>query len=525
MENNLRKDLERQLEESLTRMKEYEKEKFHEQQAMERSNYIHIVEKIKELDEKEKYEQVLKEKEEHIQSLKEKIEVLQKKLKESADRMAQYRKEGSYDQQMIEHTNYNHILTQIAELKKQTREDLLNIKEQEQKTKIESIPTPKIEPIEPHVEKGKNVEELKKSPEPSKPKEKLQEEKPNPIESSSIQQVKEQPKPKETSNPLETIKNVQIVIGRKAKVTINSREYQIGKELVKEGCELDSKEVFMILKDMGLEYDYEEIKSLYDKAMLDPVVINVMNEVEQEECEVKDIVSQYIQDIIAADEGKDFQNRCHIIYDEKDIGKASIKEALKRRINSSFHRMIFREKEIDTYDKKSMLYCARTVNRFNLVKIQGEKKDKLPAIGEYKPSLLGKISEWIAGERGWGDEVYFLPKRTDMMKVAQLYDKLKQQRNLSRINSERWMRRYALTQEQEKELRELYESENNKHMGKNKRQEWTQEYVNSIKGFDKKVDDYLTQEVSLNSKKATISEEELQQASDRLEEKWKEESR
>ncbi len=509
MENGLREDLEEQLEKSLARMKEYEKNKFYEQQARERSNYVHILEKIKELDEKE----------ESMQILKEKLEVLQKKLTQSANRMAEYKRAGFYDQQMLEHVEYNHILMQIEELKKQAREGLFRIQKQEPKEK--TIPTAKLEPMEPPVEKIKNEKDLKKDPEIAKQEEKPKEETLN----HTRQEVKKEPKSENPSNSLAAIKNLQIVIGRKAKVTINSLEYQIEKELVKEGCELDSREVFTILKDMGLKYDYKKIKSLYDKSMLDPVVINILDEIEQEECDVKNIVNQYIQDMIAADEGKSFQNRCHIVYDEKDICKASIKEALKRRINNSLHRRIFREKEIDTYDKKSMLYCARTVNRFNLVNIQGDKKDKLPAIGEYKPSLLGKISEWIAGERGWGDEVYFLPKRTDMMQVAQLYDKLKEQGNLSRINSERWMRRYNLTEEQEKELRELYESKDNENTEKNKRQEWSQEYVNSVKNFDKEVDDYLTQEVSLNSKKTTISEEELQQASDRLEGKWKEESR
>ena len=334
-----------------------------------------------------------------------------------------------------------------------------------------------------------------------------------------------------TSNLPKSIKNLQIMIGRTAKVTINSMEYDIEKELVKAGSELETKEICAILENMGLNYEFDEISSLYNQAMLDPTVINILNEINNRGCDVKDIVNIYIQDSMAADIGKDFKNRCNVVYDEKDICKVSIRETLKRGMNNLCHKIIFDEKEIDTYEKRKILYYARTANRFNLAKIEGRKHAKTQAIGEYKPSFWGKISEWITGERKWGNREYLLPGKKDMIKVAQFYDELKKEGKLSRINSEMWMDQYKyLTYEQKKELKELYESqfknknekEKNEDTEKSKEQEWREQYVSAMRNLDDDKEEYVRK----YTEEDKMFEKKIKNVSDQIKEKLeKEDSR
>ena len=64
---------------------------------------------------------------------KEKINELEKQLEESAKRMAEYRREGLFEQELEEHQTYNEIIKQINDL----NEKLEKISREEQITKLE----------------------------------------------------------------------------------------------------------------------------------------------------------------------------------------------------------------------------------------------------------------------------------------------------------------------------------------------------------------------------------------------------
>ncbi len=117
-------DLEKLLKQSAERMAEYKRGGFENQEIAEHQEYNRILTKINELKGKEEQAQE--------NSIQQQIQDLEKLLKQSAERMAEYRRNGFYDQASGEHQEYNRILTKINELKNREKENEQNDKEIEE---------------------------------------------------------------------------------------------------------------------------------------------------------------------------------------------------------------------------------------------------------------------------------------------------------------------------------------------------------------------------------------------------------
>ena len=117
-------DLRKQLKSSADRMAEYKNVGAYNQEAAEHQEYNKIAGQIQAL-EKEKREK-------QNPNYEQEIADLRKQLKASADRMAEYRRVGAYDQEAAEHQEYNKIVRRISALEGKAK-DAQRIKELEAK--------------------------------------------------------------------------------------------------------------------------------------------------------------------------------------------------------------------------------------------------------------------------------------------------------------------------------------------------------------------------------------------------------
>ena len=159
-------------------------------------------------------------------------------------------------------------------------------------------------------------------------------------------------------------KEDKIVIGRKAEIVYNGKRYKANRKKIKMALQMNEKEI----KDLFLEAGMDDSRELsrVDKAMkddiLDPVVVNAVCSARKlKPYQKRVILSKYINDISNAQNGRASKNESNVIYDLKDLGKASI-----------IPRLIGRE--VDEVDKEDMLERAAIGARYGIARQKGEEK-------------------------------------------------------------------------------------------------------------------------------------------------------
>ena len=159
-------------------------------------------------------------------------------------------------------------------------------------------------------------------------------------------------------------KEDKIVIGRKAKIVYNGKRYKASRKKVKMALQMDEKEIKDLFLEVGMD-DSREL-SMVDKAMkddiLDPVVVTAVCSARRLKPHQKRVIlGKYIKDISNAQNGRVDNNEANVIYDLKDLGKASI-----------IPRIVGRE--VDEAEKEEILERAAIGTRYGIARQKGEEK-------------------------------------------------------------------------------------------------------------------------------------------------------
>ena len=159
-------------------------------------------------------------------------------------------------------------------------------------------------------------------------------------------------------------KEDKIVIGRKAKIVYNGKRYKASRKKVKMALQMDEKEIKDLFLEVGMD-DSREL-SMVDKAMkddiLDPVVVTAVCSARRLKPHQKRVIlGKYIKDISNAQNGRVDNNEANVIYDLKDLGKASI-----------IPRIVGRE--VDEAEKEEILARAAIGTRYGTARQKGEEK-------------------------------------------------------------------------------------------------------------------------------------------------------
>ena len=132
------KKLQEELAKSAERMAEYRRNGFYEQESAEQANYAEIVEKISELS-----------KEQNQGKNVSQMDNLQSELRKSAERMAEYRRGGFYEQEAAEQANYAKIVEKINDLSKDSNnKEQTKAKKKEKKEWHPELTSEQIEELE-----------------------------------------------------------------------------------------------------------------------------------------------------------------------------------------------------------------------------------------------------------------------------------------------------------------------------------------------------------------------------------------
>lgn len=159
-------------------------------------------------------------------------------------------------------------------------------------------------------------------------------------------------------------KEDKIVIGRKAKIVYNGKRYKASRKKVKMALQMGEKEIKDLFLEVGMD-DSREL-SMVDKAMkddiLDPVVVTAVCSARRLKPHQKRVIlGKYIKDISNAQNGRVDNNEANVIYDLKDLGKASI-----------IPRIVGRE--VDEAEKEEILERAAIGTRYGIARQKGEEK-------------------------------------------------------------------------------------------------------------------------------------------------------
>ena len=240
-----------------------------------------------------------------------------------------------------------------------------------------------------------------------------------PVEQKPVEQKPEEKKPveqklaeqKPTQSKTETLENSFIIkVGRTIDIQITDKDgkdviWTIDKKEVKWGANLTSEEVKDIIVELT-KIDAKEIEECMEKGLLNPTIINAINELPDKNINAE-IMKSYIEKtaFISKNNQKIPSGKKHldIIYDQKDLAKTNI-----------FNR-IFR-KEINEKEKNTILGIAQKEFRYGISDIEGS----------YKPNWQSKIMSRLFNNRvqalpSGDDKVY-----QEMYKTAESYNKIRQ---------------------------------------------------------------------------------------------------
>ena len=230
-----------------------------------------------------------------------------------------------------------------------------------------------------------------------------------PAEQKTVEQKPAEQKP--TQSKTETLENSFIIkVGRTIDIQITDKDgkdviWTIDKKEVKWGANLTSKEVKDIIVELT-KIDAKEIEECMEKGLLNPTIINAINELPDKNINAE-IMKSYIEKtaFISKNNQKMPSGKKHldIIYDQKDLAKTNI-----------FNRIF--KKEINEKEKNTILGIAQKEFRYGISDIEGS----------YKPNWQSKIMSRLFNNRvqalpSGDDKVY-----QEMYKTAESYNKIRQ---------------------------------------------------------------------------------------------------
>ena len=173
-------------------------------------------------------------------------------------------------------------------------------------------------------------------------------------------------------------KDVKIIIGRKkGQILINGEEYKISQKVIKTGVNLDILDVVDIIKGVynnNLDNKQEAfIMEAIRNNYLDPIVVNAISLTKMNNDTKKQIMKDYLEDLIQIKKKKAFKAKSHITYDMEDLSKSSILGRILGR-------------ELNEQEKVEILKNAKgEAYRYGISETKGE----------YKPSLGSRLLSFI----------------------------------------------------------------------------------------------------------------------------------
>lgn len=260
-----------------------------------------------------------------------------------------------------------------------------------------------------------------------------------PAQQTSSQQV---PNQQEKKTPL-----YEITIGKMAVISLNGKEYEVGNKIVKDGVNLTDLQIKeMIYKTTGIDKgDLKDINSLIHDGILDSTVINVIYNSEISESQKQDVIKGYVKDCYKAK----FANKApegKIYYDQEDLAKTSIINRIMKR-------------EVNQDEKMTILDRAQKAARYGIAEIEGE----------YKPDFKTRLVNLFTRQK-----TKKLLSTDEIQEVATTYNTLRDKGETSKISQKEFRDRVELTEEQKKELGQLYKSQTNQESSKSDNQKSTQ---------------------------------------------------
>lgn len=216
------------------------------------------------------------------------------------------------------------------------------------------------------------------------------------------------PKAKAKVEKLNTEKTYEIKIGRNAEITIGNHTVKVKNVDVKDGINLDSKEVKVLLEKY-LDFrsdDWEtSINQLQKKNLLDPTVLNIIDASDLSDKEKSSIINNYVQDCFSAVVNNE-KTSGNIVYDLEDLSKTNI-------ISRLMH------KEVDNVEKFKMQAKAIASSRYGISEVKGD----------YKPNIISTLMSKI-----FKQPVKAYLTTAEQQEVATKYEELKSKNELNKIN-------------------------------------------------------------------------------------------
>ncbi len=216
------------------------------------------------------------------------------------------------------------------------------------------------------------------------------------------------PKAKAKVEKLNTEKTYEIKIGRNAEITIGNHTVKVKNVDVKDGINLDSKEVKVLLEKY-LDFrsdDWEtSINQLQKKNLLDPTVLNIIDASDLSDKEKSSIINNYVQDCFSAVVNNE-KTSGNIVYDLEDLSKTNI-------ISRLMH------KEVDNVEKFKMQAKAIASSRYGISEVKGD----------YKPNIISTLMSKI-----FKQPVKAYLTTAEHQEVATKYEELKSKNELNKIN-------------------------------------------------------------------------------------------
>lgn len=225
---------------------------------------------------------------------------------------------------------------------------------------------------------------------------------------------------------------IQIVVGRNAKIKIGERTFEVGKKAVKEGVNLDIKDVCEIIERLAVKIphkDWNVIAEGIDNGEFDTTILNVIDESCIDFSTKKQLLEDQCQKFIAAQNGEKYTSKSDVIYDADDLSKTSLIGRFLRR-------------EVNTDEKNQLIESARSSERKKIASVEGKYQP------DRKSRFLAKIFK---------KNIRLLPTASEQKEVAEIYNKMSGIEKNSKFD--RTKVKENLNEAQLQELEELMESQ------------------------------------------------------------------
>ena len=192
----------------------------------------------------------------------------------------------------------------------------------------------------------------------------------NPKAESKKQEDKINEKAYELKNrPATARDDVEIIIGRTAKITVGRKKYRVPKRIMKKAKKLTKEQIMSTIKENTKVESYDYIEKCISMGIIDPVVINaITGQKRKQNFEVRNPLDVYLNACISTLLGQRIENAGSLTYDLKDLSKFG---------------------GISIEEKEKVCKRAITLSKMGFGKVTGE----------YKPSLLSRLSYLVKGKK------------------------------------------------------------------------------------------------------------------------------